>query len=316
METVLVTGGAGYIGSVAVDFLIKEGYNVVVIDNLSKGRPELVNEQAVLYAIDLVDKKRLGDVFSENNISYVIHIAAYKAVDESMNNAVKYSDNIQGTINLLNKMVEHNVKKIIYSSSAAVYGIPEESVVSEDSFTRPINFYGFTKLECENLIDWYSKTHGINYISLRYFNVAGDVLGYIDPDAQNVLPILMEVVTGKRDRFIVFGNDYDTKDGTCVRDYIHIKDLVNAHIKALDSDRNSVINLGTAKGTSVEELLQVCEKETGQSIKREYGKRREGDPGFLVASNNLANKLLGWIPEEDINSIVRTTYEAYKDGKL
>lgn len=313
MKTVLVTGGAGYIGSVAVNSLLEKGHNVVVVDNLSKGKPELVNEKAKLYPFDLVHSEKLHTVFEENQIDAVIHIAAYKAVEESMNNAVKYSDNITGTINLLNNMVKFGVSNIIYSSSAAVYGLPGEDVVDESTPTEPINYYGFTKLECEKIIDWYSKVYSIHYVSLRYFNVAGDVLGYIDPDAQNVLPIIMEVLTGKRDKFVIFGNDYETRDGTCIRDYVHVQDLVDAHIKALEIKGNHIINLGTNKGTTVTELLDATEEVTKQKINEEVGTRREGDPSCLVATNNLAKDILGWEPKHGIAEIIRTTYEAYKN---
>ena len=202
MATILVTGGAGFIGSVAVKTLLSNGYSVVVVDNLSKGKKDLVDSKAKFYELDLVDD--LSKVFEENKIDAVIHFAAYKAVEESMENAVKYSSNITGTINLLNRMVEHNVKKIIFSSSAAVYG-EEKGVISEDNETNPCNYYGFTKLECEKIIEWYGKVYGIGYVSLRYFNVAGDGgLKYMDPDAKNIFPIIMEVLVGKREKVVVF----------------------------------------------------------------------------------------------------------------
>ena len=223
---ILVTGGAGYIGSVAVKTLIEKGHEVSVVDNLSKGKKELVSEKAKFFQKDLTDN--LDEVFNEP-YDAVIHFAAYKAVEESMNDAVKYSDNISGTINLLNYMVKNKVKKMIFSSTAAVYGDFDEPL-TEDCETNPVNFYGFSKLKCEEIIGWYNKIHGIEYTNLRYFNVAGDVLGYVDPDAKNVFPIIMEVINGKRDRFCIFGDDYNTPDGTCLRDYIHIQDLVDAHV--------------------------------------------------------------------------------------
>lgn len=313
MKTVLVTGGAGYIGSVAVNTLVEKGYNVVVIDNLSKGKPGLVNKKAHFYSLDLVNLPEVERVFDEQKPDAVIHIAAYKAVDESMKDASKYSDNIKGTINLLNAMVKYNVPKLIYSSSAAVYGMPEEEIVDEGSSTEPINYYGFTKLECEKIIRWYSQIHSIQYVSLRYFNVAGDVLGYTDPDAQNVLPILMEFLNKQRDKFTIFGDDYNTRDGTCVRDYIHVQDLIDAHVKALDIEKNYIINLGTAYGTSVKELVATTKKVTGKDFTVETGGRREGDPGCLVASNQLAKKVLDWQPNYGIKDIIKTTYEAYKN---
>lgn len=311
MQTILVTGGAGYIGSVAVRSLIEQDYKVIVIDNLSKGKPELVNEKAILYPIDLADINKLNEVFENNTISAVIHIAAYKSVEESMQDGPKYSDNIKGTINLLNAMVKHNVCKLIYSSSAAVYGMPEKEVIDEETPTNPINYYGFTKLECEKIIEWYANIHHIKFVFLRYFNVAGDVLGYVDPNPQNVLPIIMEAVTGKREKFTIFGEDYNTRDGTCVRDYIHIQDLIDAHIRALSLEKNSIINLGTSMGTSVKELLKAAEEATGKHIRKQTGKRRSGDPACLVATNKRAKELIGWRPRKSIKDIIESTYKAY-----
>ncbi len=316
MKTILVTGGAGYIGSAAVKALIEKGFDVVIVDNLSKGKKEFVDDKAKFYETDLVDKEQLAKVFAENKIDAVVHFAAYKAVEESMDNAVKYSDNITGTINLLNLMVEHDVPKIIYSSSACVYGTPEQSPVDEDiPISAPINFYGYTKIANEQVIAWYSKVHNIQYVFMRYFNVAGDAgLSYIDPDAQNVFPIIMEVLSGKREKFIIHGDDYDTRDGTCIRDYIDINDLVKAHILALDINNNDIINLGTSNGVSVKELVDITIEVTGKDIKYEVGPRREGDPAIVVASNDKAKKILGWEPKRDVREMIRTTYDAYFKG--
>jgi UDP-glucose 4-epimerase len=312
-KTILVTGGAGYIGSAAVKSLILEGYSVIVVDNLSKGLLNLVDKKAKFYEVDLVDKKELQSVFKENKIDAVMHFAAYKSVEESMQNPAKYSDNIIGTINLLNCMVEYKVNKIIYSSSAAVYGSPKYNPIDEQHPTNPINFYGFTKLQCEQIIDEYSKLHGLKYISLRYFNVAGDAgLNYIDPHALNVLPILMEVVFGKRKIFTIFGEDYNTRDGTCIRDFIDINDLVKAHVLALNVNENGIINLGTSKGISVKELIEKTIQVTGKNFNYESKRRRKGDPPILVASNKKALRLLGWKSTKSINEMIKSTYEAYK----
>ncbi len=314
---VLVTGGAGYIGSVAVKALLEKNYDVVVIDNLSKGKKELVDEKAKFYEVDLVDKKELEKVFQENKIDAVIHFAAYKAVGESMENASKYSHNLTGTINLLDCMVKHNVKKMIFSSSAAVYGMPDKTVIDENTPLAPINYYGFTKLECEKIIEWYHKIHNINYINLRYFNVAGDAgLSYVDPEAENIFPIIMEVVTGKRENLVIFGKDYNTEDGTCIRDYIDVSDLVDAHILALNTDYNGPINLGTGKGFSVKQLVNAFTEVTGKMVKHEYGGRREGDPAALTASNDKAKKILEWAPKTPIKEMIRTTYQAYKNTNI
>jgi UDP-glucose 4-epimerase len=314
-ETILVTGGAGYIGSAAVKALISKGYNVIVVDNLTKGKKELVDKKATFYEIDLTNKEKLSTVFNEK-IDYVMHFASYKAVGESMKNPEKYSDNITGTINLLDLMVEHNIKKIIYSSSAAVYGIPIKVPINEDHPTDTINYYGYTKLTSEKIIDWYSTIHGINYISLRYFNIAGDFeLNYIDPEAQNIFPIIMEVIFKKRDKLTIFGDDYDTRDGTCVRDYIDIHDLIDAHILALNINENQIINLGTSNGTSVKELVSAIIEVTGKDFPYEIGEKREGDPATLVASNKKAKEILNWEPKKDIKDMIKTTFDAYNNSQ-
>ncbi|MEK6913565.1 MAG: UDP-glucose 4-epimerase GalE [Nanoarchaeota archaeon] len=309
METILVTGGAGYIGSITVKELVDK-YNVIVVDNLSKGKRELVDKKAIFYEADLTNKENLQEIFKEHNINYVMHFASYKAVGESMSNAVKYSDNLIGTINLLNAMVKYNVPKIIFSSSASVYGMPNKKIIDEQTELNPINYYGFTKQEAEKIIEYYHKIHNLQYISFRYFNVAGDVLNYIDPEANNIFPIIMEVIQGKRDKLTIFGNDCPTPDGTCVRDYIHVSDLIDAHIKALKVDYNGVINLGTGKGYSVIELVNAF-TELIKPFKYEFGERREGDPAFLVASNQKAKDILGWTPKKTLKEMILSTYNAY-----
>lgn len=310
---ILVTGGAGYIGSVAVKELIKQNHSVVVIDNLSKGKKELVNENAKLCIGDLTDRKFVEEVFSNNKFDAVIHFAGYKAVEESMFDAPKYSQNIIGTITLLDSMVKYKVPKIIFSSSAATYGMPETDVLTEESKTNPINYYGFTKLDDEKIMAWYDQIHNIKFIALRYFNVAGDGgLNYIDPDAKNILPIIMEYIFGKRDKLKVFGDDYQTPDGTCVRDYIHVLDLVDAHIKALSVKDSYIINLGSNNGFSVKQLIEATEKITGKKIIYEVAPRREGDPATLIASNKLAKKILNWESKRTIDEMISSTYKAYQ----
>jgi len=312
---ILITGGAGYIGSVAVKELLNKGNEVIVIDNLSKGKKELVDERAKFYQLDLVDKEKLSQVFEENKIDSIIHFASYKAVEESMKNAVKYSDNITGSINLLNCMVKYKVEKIIFSSTAAVYGDVTQEKISEETLTNPVNFYGYTKLQIENLIIWYNQIYKIKYINLRYFNVAGDAgLDYLDPHAQNVIPIIMEVITGKRKVFIVYGDDYNTSDGTCIRDYIDIRDLVNAHVLALNSKYIGNINLGTSQGVSVKELVKYTEEITTKKLPVEIKGRRPGDPPVVLASNDKAKKILNWVPKHTIKEMLSTTLEAYKNS--
>ena len=309
---ILVTGGAGYIGSAAVKSLIKQGYEVIVVDNLSKGKKELIDPKARFYEIDLTNKQELLNVFSENKIDIVMHFAAYKSVEESMENAVEYSDNIMGTINLLNLMVKFDIKKIIFSSTAAVYE-SGDSQINEDSPTNPINFYGFTKLESEKIIKWYSKIHNIQYIIFRYFNVAGDTgLKYVDPNAKNIFPLIMEVLKGRNQKLTIFGDNYNTPDGTCIRDYIDINHLINAHILALNINSNEIINLGSGKGYSVKELVDTFNKTLNKEILYNYGIKRKGDPALLLTSIDKAKQILKWSPEKTLQDMIKSTYEAYK----
>ncbi|MEK6939059.1 MAG: UDP-glucose 4-epimerase GalE [Nanoarchaeota archaeon] len=305
---ILVTGGAGYIGSVAVKELIKAGHEVIVIDNLIKGNIKLIDPRAIFYQGDLIDLKFLEKVFSQHRFEAVLHFAGYKAAGESMELPQKYSDNFIGTINLLNALVKYKVPKIIFSSSAAVYGEPKYTPIDENHPLEPINYYGFTKLESERIIDWYSKLKGIVGIKLRYFNVAGDGgLNYTDPDAKNIFPIIQEVISGKRDKLMIFGDDYPTSDGTCIRDYIDVNDLVRAHILALKLERSETINLGTATGTSVKEIISLTEETLRIKLAHLYGPRRDGDPAILTASNEKAKKLLGWVPEKSIKDMIKSS---------
>ena len=310
MVRVLVTGGAGYIGSACVKALLDEGYDVVVADNLSKGRKELVDARAVFHEVDLASGD-LDPLFPEK-VDAVIHFAAYKAVEESMEDVPKYSDNVTGTVRLLNAMVRHGVKRFVFSSTAAVYGNPDYTPVDEQHPVRPESFYGEAKYVVERMLAWYWRVHGITYASLRYFNVVGDVLGYQDPEAKNVLPILMEVVTGKRDVFTVFGDSYDTRDGTCVRDYIDLQDLVRAHLAALSLDSSAIVNLGTSAGTTVKELVRVVEDVTGKEVSRRIAGPRKGDPAVIVASNEKAKRLLDWNPRVSLEESVRAMHGAYR----
>ncbi|MFP4523933.1 MAG: UDP-glucose 4-epimerase GalE [Candidatus Woesearchaeota archaeon] len=310
MARVLVTGGAGFIGSVCVKTLLDEGFDVVVADNLSKGRKELVDSRASFYEVDLACGD-LDPLFSEP-VDSVIHFAAYKAVEESLEDVPKYSDNIAGTIRLLNAMVRYGVKRVVFSSTAAVYGNPRYVPVDEEHPVGPESFYGETKYVVERMLRWYERVHGVRYVVLRYFNVVGDVLGYQDPEAKNVLPILMEVLNGKRDVFTLFGDSYDTRDGTCVRDYIDVKDLVRAHLSALSLDSSAIINLGTSEGVTVKELVKVVEDVTGKEVPVAIAGPRKGDPASVVASNEKAEELLGWSPQVSLEESVRSTYDAYR----
>ncbi len=309
---ILVTGGAGYIGSICVKTLLDSKHNVVVVDNCVNGDEDYVDSRAELHILDLCDKKGLDDIFDSQTVDAVIHFAAYKSVEESMTNTSKYSDNITGTISLLDCMVAHDVKKIVFSSSAAVYGMPSVTRVTEETPTVPINYYGETKLIGEKLISWYANVHGIVGVALRYFNVAGDVLGYIESHAENVFPILMQTVVGTRDSFTINGTDYDTRDGTCVRDYIHVQDLVDAHIKALDCSESVTLNLGTGRGTTVAELVSLTKEVTGVDFNVLEGTKRAGDPAALVASFAQAKRVLGWEPHYTVRDMVESIYRTYK----
>jgi UDP-glucose 4-epimerase len=313
-KRILVCGGAGYIGSVCVKRLVERGYDVCVVDNLSKGIRGLVDSGAKFYEGDLVDRGFLKSVFDENEFDCVIHFAAYKSVGESMKDAVKYSDNVVGSINLLNQMVASGVKKIIFSSTAAVYG-DKDGVVDEEMSVGAINFYGATKLKVEKIMEWYSKIYGIDYVSLRYFNVAGDELGYVDPEAENVFPIIMEAINRRREKLEIFGDDYDTEDGTGVRDYVDVRDLVDAHILAIGCDYVGPLNLGSGKGFSVKELVDAFRRISGCDLNVEVVGRREGDPGKLIASNVKAKEILGWEPKYGIDDMVSSTVLAYKKNK-
>ena len=312
---ILVTGGAGYIGSVAVRLLLDAGHSVAVVDSLVKGKKELVDSRAIFFKCDITDVKALDVVFSSSDFDAVMHFAAHKDAGESMRDASKYSQNVIGTMNVLDLMVKHKVGKIIFSSSAAVYGNPEYVPVDENHPTEPINYYGFTKLKCEQLMDWYSKIHGIVCISLRYFNVAGDMLGYVDPKASNVIPIIMEVAVGKRKSLDVYGDDYDTADGTGVRDYIDVNDLAEAHMLALELDSTDTINLGTSKGTSVMELLSATESICGHPVAYSVVDRRAGDTASLTASFDKAAKILGWKPKRSIDEMIGSMHKAYLGDK-
>ena len=317
---ILVIGGAGYIGSHVVKDLLANGHEVTVFDNLSSGHRCNLFPNAAMAEGDITDPEALRRVM-QKGFDGVVHLAAKKAVGESMENPQKYAvNNLSGTINILNAMADNNIKYLVFSSSAAVYGIPQYLPIDERHPTEPINFYGFTKLDIEKLMNWYDRLKGIKYIALRYFNAAGydesgDVRG-LDTAPQNLLPIIMEAAIGKRDKLKIFGNDYDTPDGTCIRDYIHVSDLASAHTAALnylqEKNRSEILNLGTETGTSVLEMLKAAEKVIGRPIAFEFAPRRPGDPARLTASAQTARQLLNWKPRHsDIDNIVRSTWAVY-----
>ena len=316
---VLVTGGAGYIGSHVVMDLITTGHKVVILDDMSLGCRENIHEEAEFIEGSILDEVMLVGVLSKN-IDAVVHLAAFKAAGESMTNPEKYSqNNLNGTINLLNSMMKHGVKTFVFSSSAAVYGYPEYLPVDENHYLKPINYYGFTKLVIEQKLKWYHQLKGLKYASLRYFNAAGyDVNGRVfglEKSPQNLLPIVMEVAIGQRKSMNVFGDDYDTKDGTGVRDYIHVNDLASAHVKALEylQDNDSfTVNLATGDGYSVMDVIKEAVTVTGKTIAHTFVGRRPGDPAELIATSKQANELLEWAPQySDLKTILKSMWNVY-----
>ena len=312
---VLVVGGAGYIGSHVAKEFLDNGHEVVVYDNFSTGQKVNLFPKAEAVEGDILDYAKLVQTMSKN-VDVVIHLAAKKAVGESMENPQKYSENnITGSLNILNAMVEAGVKNIVFSSSAAVYGMPKYLPIDEKHPIDPINYYGFTKIAIEQFMHWYEVTKGLKFVALRYFNAVGyDETGTIrgrEKNPQNLLPLIVEVAEGTREKLNVFGNDYPTPDGTCIRDYIHVSDLASAHLlaaeKLLAGMASQSLNLGTGKGTSVKEIIEATEEILGRKLNVSYVGRRAGDPAELTASSKLANQLLGWTPKYlDIKKIIQT----------
>ncbi|MDQ6420079.1 UDP-glucose 4-epimerase GalE [Paenibacillus sp. LHD-117] len=301
---VLVTGGAGYIGSHAVAALKERGEDIVVVDNLQQGHKEALLG-GKLYVGDLRDADFLDTVFKENEIDAVIHFAANSLVGESMKQPGKYyHNNVYGTLCLLEKMNEYGVGRIVFSSTAATYGEPENVPIDEYDRTLPTNAYGETKLAMEKMMKWFDIAHGIKYISLRYFNAAGahdsGLIGEDHRPETHLVPIVLEAALGKRPHISVFGDDYATEDGTCVRDYIHVSDLADAHLLAVDRLRggadSAVYNLGNGQGFSVKQVIEIAREVTGRDIRAIIEPRRAGDPAVLVASSERARSELGWNP--------------------
>lgn len=313
MKNILVTGGAGYIGSVAVRKLLDSGHKVTVIDNLYKGRRELVDKRAIFRQLDVISLPALERFLGGKKFDAIIHFAALKDAGESMVRSDWYQDNITGVINLLKIAPKLKVKQFIFSSSAAVYGEPRSVVIDENHSRHPINFYGYTKLAGEELLEWARKLKGIEYVALRYFNIAGDGgLNYIDPQARNIFNVIGEVLCGRKKTLEIFGGDYNTKDGTCIRDYIHVIDLVNAHEQALKVKGSHVINLGSEKGYSVMEIVKEFERVSGKKVPYKIVKRRAGDPASLVATSAKAKKVLKWKAKLGLQEMVESTWRTYR----
>ena len=321
---VLVIGGAGYIGSHTVLELCENGHSVAVFDNLSTGHLINIDSRAEFIQGDILNNDDLKDVFN-GKFDAVFHFAALKAAGESMLEPGKYAtSNITGTINILNQMVENNVTIFIFSSTAAVYGMPEYSPVDENHPVNPINFYGHTKLAIENLLHWYSKLKGIRFGALRYFNAAGyDINGRIkglEKNPANLLPIVLETAIGKRDSMDIYGDDYNTPDGTGIRDYIHVNDLATAHLRTLNyivkTKENLTLNLATGKGYSVLEVIEKMQEIIGKNINYKIIDRRPGDPAELIAVSKLANEYLNWeCNYSDIKTILQSMWDIYSKQK-
>lgn len=319
---ILVAGGAGYIGSHVAKQLLKSGYQPVVFDNLSTGLRSNVIDGVEFIEGDILSP---GDILSAlNGIDAVMHLAAFKSVSESMAHPEKYfSNNISGSVNLLNAMTIAGVKKIIFSSSAAVYGQPLELPIDESHPTEPLSFYGYTKLAVENLLSWYDKLKGIKFVALRYFNAVGyDPDGQIsglEKNPQNLLPIIFDAATGRRDKVTILGGDYPTADGTCVRDYVHVSDLADGHIRALeylDRGESVILNLASGRGISVKEMVDAVKRQVGVDFMVEMGARRYGDAAQIFASAEKAESMLGWKPAySDLNTIIKTTLQVYEKNQ-
>jgi UDP-glucose 4-epimerase len=301
---VLVTGGAGYIGSHAVAALVERGEEIVIVDNLQQGHKDAILG-GKLYVGDLRDAAFLDTVFQENKIDAVIHFAANSLVGESMKDPGKYyHNNVYGTLELLEKLVQYDVKKIVFSSTAATYGEPESLPILETDRTLPTNTYGETKLAMEKMMKWYDTAYGLKFVALRYFNAAGaHASGRIGEDHSpetHLVPLVIQAALGQRAHISVFGEDYPTEDGTCVRDYIHVSDLADAHLLAVDRLRgggeSAVYNLGNGTGFSVKQVIDIARQVTGREIPAVIEERRAGDPAVLVASSDRARQELGWNP--------------------
>ena len=321
---VLVCGGAGYIGSHAVARLLEKGEEVVVVDNLYKGHRRAVPDEAKLYIGDMSDEMFMTKVFEANKINSVMHFAADSLVGESVEKPLKYyENNVYGTMSLLKVMARFEVDKIVFSSTAATYGEPENIPILEKDKTEPTNPYGETKLAVEKMLKWIAKAYGINYVVLRYFNVAGahesGSIGEDHTPETHLIPLVLQVALGKRDKIYIFGDDYDTHDGTCIRDYIHVMDLVDAHILAIErlreGGKSSTYNLGNGNGFTVKEVVDTARKVTGHAIPAELAPRRVGDPAKLVASSEKAINELGWKPiHSDLKDIIESAWNWHKNN--
>ncbi len=318
MAHILVTGGAGYIGAHTVRALLARGEQVTIVDSLATSKTETIDklkrEGDVSFAhVDINDTPALDAVFATRKVDAVIHFAAWKNAGESMLKPAKYfENNVAGTNRLLDSMQRAGVSRIVFSGSCSVYGTPQRLPVDESFPVGPESVYAHTKLMCEQVMDWFDKRHAIRYVSLRYFNAAGaspdGLIGEEPALSANLIPVVMEATLGRRPRIQVFGDDYPTPDGTCIRDYIHVVDLADAHVRALDfmarEDRSDIFNVGTGQGTSVKQIIDVTERVSGRVVPAEIVGRRAGDPVAIYADNTKARTLLGWTPQFGLEAII------------
>lgn len=321
-KTILVTGGLGYIGSHTIIELLEKGYTVLVFDNASKGHAKALDPRAHLIVGDLADKQKLYWTFSSHHIDAVIHFAGSIEAGESMKNpAWFYENNLVCSLHLLEAMRDHAVQHIVFSSTAAIFGDPKKIPIEENHPIEPVNCYGATKAAIESMLSWFEKAHGITHVALRYFNAAGSSLDALrgedhDPET-HLFPLVFQVALGQRTDITIFGDDYPTDDGTCIRDYVHVVDLAKAHVLALDYlqtlRKSDVFNLGSGEGYSVRQIIDTIREVTGASIPVIIGKRRDGDPPRLIASNKKARSELGWTPaHSDIRTIAQTAWEWHR----
>jgi len=321
---ILVIGGAGYIGSHVARALLDQGHSVTVYDNLSTGRPENLFEDETFVKGDILDYPALLETMGQG-FDGLVHLAAFKAAGESMIAPEKYSlNNLSGTVNILNAASQAGIRLFVFSSSAAVYGEPEYLPIDENHPTEPVSYYGFTKLEIERCLGWYERLRGIRFAALRYFNAAGyDPQGRIrgiERGSDNLLPVVMEAAIGLREKIQIFGDDYKTRDGTGLRDYIHVTDLAEAHIAALDylkrEDTSLTVNLGSDSGVTVKEMVEAAREITGRPIRADVGGRRAGDPAAVYASSARAQELLCWNARySDVKPLISSAWDVYRSVK-
>jgi UDP-glucose 4-epimerase len=310
---VLVAGGAGYIGSACSEYLLEHGHTVTVFDSLVTGHQDAVDKRAEFVKGDLADRALIMNVAKKGNFDAIMHFAAFSLVGESMKDPGKYfRNNLAYGINLVDAAVEAKIKTIVFSSTAATFGQPDEMPITEKATQMPINPYGESKLCFEKVLKWYHEIHGLKYAALRYFNASGASANFGEdhkPET-HLIPLVLQVAQGKRDKIMIYGDDYETPDGTCIRDYIHILDLAQAHMLALNAPRSGHYNLGTGSGLSVKEIIDVARKVTGHKIPTETAPRRAGDPPRLIACSDLVRKELGWNPKyENAHAIIESVWK-------